>query len=457
MDLQAAKKTIRQVAVEEVRLFTSIPHRRKAKEYTTFTEGEFWECQQRMLLRIHDFSIRNVPYYRDQPERFPPISGAPTTIQGILERIPILSKQTVKNDTEAFWAQRHNPFIVEHTTGGTTGGARLRVRQSLGFLGHTQAILEEFYRQNLGIRRPRVLRLTGYISNLESDRRVYQIVPGTNVAYLSIYALSDKNKGVVKDFLTKYRPQLIHGYPSSIYELAKLVADCGWRRSEHEHLAVVSTAETLSNSHRQAIEASFNCRVFNQYGSQENQHLVLECQNGSMHIHPAQGIVEILKLDRDEPADVGELGRVIVTGLSNKAMPLLRYDIGDQAISTGYSATCACGLGWPTIGEVVGRIEDLMRTRDGRRFRLMSLGAASGIQESQIVQTGYEKFIFRAVLGGLAQSEIPATEERIVRELSTRIGAPAVVEFQYVDALPRTASGKLRAVVVDFDEDASRR
>lgn len=40
-----------------------------------------------------------------------------------------------------------------------------------------------------------------------------------------------------------------------------------------------------------------------------------------------------LKMDSDEPAEDGELGRIVITDLYNYAFPILRYDNGDTAIA----------------------------------------------------------------------------------------------------------------------------
>src|SRR5690606_9530474 len=49
------------------------------------------------------------------------------------------------------------------------------------------------------------------------------------------------------------------------------------------------------------------------------------------HLNQANYFIEILKQDSQEPAELGELGRIVVTDYFNMSMPLVRYDIGDLA------------------------------------------------------------------------------------------------------------------------------
>ena len=246
--------------------------------------------------------------------------------------------------------------------------------------------------------------------------------------------------------LNSFSPQLLHGYASALAELAELV---GGMVPAPE--AVVSTSETLTEKQREVIEARLGGRVCNEYGSQEGQHLVQECVQRGMHIHPARGIVELLNFATNDPVRVGEQGRVVVTGLHARAMPLIRYDLGDAAVSTGFADDCRCGSGWPTIGTVLGRTEDLVKLRDGRRVGMLSystLRDARGVREAQIIQSGYESFVYRIVPAeGLERA---STEDHIRRELQSRLGIAVSVRFEYVADLERGPSGKLRAVQVTF-------
>jgi phenylacetate-CoA ligase len=274
-------------------------------------------------------------------------------------------------------------------------------------------------------------------------------IPGTRSAFLSIYHLSEAHKGQLRDRLLEFKPNMLYGYASALSQLASLFSPGDL--DELRGIRCISTSETLLPEQRRQIVRNLGATVHNQYGSQEGQHFVLECQYERMHIHPRRGIVEILKFDSDVAADPGELGRVIVTGLTNRSMPLIRYSIGDSAVSTGFTSGCQCGVQWPTIGAVYGRTEDLVRTRDGRRIGLLSHATTKdlkGVLQSQIVQTDFGRFTYRIRLEhGADHRQI---EQHIVRELSNRLGEKIQVNFEYVDALERTAAGKIQAVIVRF-------
>ena len=80
-----------------------------------------------------------------------------------------------------------------------------------------------------------------------------------------------------------------------------------------------------------------------------------------MHAHPLAGVTEILRPD-GTPAPPGEMGEVVLTGLVNYAMPLIRYRVGDTARFA--TESCPCGRGMPVIEEIGGRLDDFVYTRE---------------------------------------------------------------------------------------------
>jgi phenylacetate-CoA ligase len=438
---------LRKAGIEQIKRVSGLPFRADVKRLERLGERDFWQHQEAALLRRYADARTHVPYYGDAAAGYPESLVATGDVVETLKALPILEKSVVKARTEDFWRRPYFLGSATDTTGGTTGGP-LRYRAAFYELGYTNAILEQRYLRITGTRTPRILRLTGFLHG-SAEKDLWARIPGTSVAYLSIYHLHRDFRDDVSDRLRRFRPQLIHGYPSAIAQLAKLYADTGLPVSSLR--AVTSTSETLYPEQRDVIEQALRTHVYNDYGSMEGQHLALECDHRSMHIHPARGIVELLKLDSEEPAQPGELGRVVVTGLLARSMPLFRYDLGDTAEATGYRADCRCGSRWPTIGRVYGRLEDLVKTRDGRRVGMISVSTLEkfdGILESQIVQRDYGSFVYRIKPDKTLNLE--DFERHVVADLRSRLQEDVSVKFEYVDSVGRTARGKLRSVVVQF-------
>jgi phenylacetate-CoA ligase len=106
---------------------------------------------------------------------------------------------------------------------------------------------------------------------------------------------------------------------------------------------VLLSSDNICCSAVEAIENSWGCEVFEHYGMTEVGYgCAVDCHaHNGMHIREGNILVEIVDPETLRPVPDGELGEVVVTTLSNEAMPLIRYRTGD--ISRIIPGTCRCG------------------------------------------------------------------------------------------------------------------
>ena len=98
---------------------------------------------------------------------------------------------------------------------------------------------------------------------------------------------------------------------------------------------------------RKFIEKAFGAEVFDIYGCTEIKEIAWECEkHEGYHINEDDVYVEILH--GESPAKPGEVGDIVLTDLRNKAMPLIRYRIGDRGLLI--AGNCSCGRTFLTHG-----------------------------------------------------------------------------------------------------------
>ena len=177
--------------------------------------------------------------------------------------------------------------------------------------------------------------------------------------------------------------QYAYGAPS---RFEGLIAFCSQSKVTPCFSAIVSGFELLSDGLRRSLETLFECPVVNMYGTNEIGIVGWECPSAQvMHVEEDYNFVEILKLDADEPAPDGELGRLVVTSMKSWLMPIIRYDTGDlAAIKT---IACPCGRKTRAITRLEGRhsvnffdfegcvvrpgpIIDILKNMDFEKFQL---------------------------------------------------------------------------------------
>lgn len=370
-----------------------------------------------------------------------------------LESWPVLTKRQLRErPLDYLHPGRSRDRILERTSGST--GTPLQVWWSYAASRRWYALVEARLRGWHGVtRRDRWAILGGQLVAAPDRRRPPYWVwnAAMRQLYLSSYHLAPDTVASYLVELERRRVRSILGYPSALGALAAMALDQGLRGPRLE--VVLCNAEPLSARQREQIGELFGCPVRDSYGLAELVAAASECEQGAMHLWPEVGVVELLD-DDDQPVAPGETGRLVATGLLNEAMALVRYDTGDLAALDPDPAPCPCGRSLPRMLRLEGRQDDVLVTPDGRRVGRLdpAFKAELPIREAQIVQIAAAAVVVRVV---------PATgwgerhRDALRAALADRLGPAMVITVETVDALPRTAAGKLRAVVRELDDSAA--
>jgi phenylacetate-CoA ligase len=274
--------------------------------------------------------------------------------------------------------------------------------------------------------------------------------------------------------LRKKRPTLIFGHAHSVYLLAQYlqkqvnggVVNGEWSEIDrnpspltthhspdtthhYRPKGIITTAMILHSWQRRSIEQVFNCPVTNRYGCEEVSLIACECErHQGLHINADSVYVEILRTDESGaltmPARPGESGSVVVTDLTNRAMPIIRYQVGDMAAFS--DRICPCGRGLPLLERIEGRDADYVVTPTGRLISGISLTEnfalqVPGVIQFQIVQERLGQFVFRLVRG----PDFGADSLKRLGELVNRHFGPEVeYRCEYLESIPSEPSGKYR-------------
>jgi phenylacetate-CoA ligase len=237
--------------------------------------------------------------------------------------------------------------------------------------------------------------------------------------------------------IRRYRPVLLQGYASILTAVARHFLDSG-TRPPASLIGVYSTAEVLDEGQRELMQRAFNCRVFNQYGSREVPNIACECRHGRMHVFTDMVALESLPIEGED--------RLLVTSLTNRLMPFIRYDIGDAGrLAAG---DCACGSPFPLMEMGMCRQNDLIRTPGGKRVHPSwfnrQLYGETGIEQYQFVQETPELVVLSVVGDDIEKSALAA---RLDARLRAEIDPAMSLRVEAVAAIARTASGKHRYVI----------
>jgi phenylacetate-CoA ligase len=413
---------------------------------------ERWKAwQEERLAYILHRAATKVPYYREYWRKHAQTGTRPWEE---LANWPILTKEPLRANPRAFLAEDCDPrrMYEEHTSGTT--GTPLTLWQSRETVRAWYALFEARWRRWYGVSmHDRWAILGGKLVTPVSQKRPPFWVwnSAMNQLYMSAYHLAPDLTPYYLDALVKYRIKYLWGYSSSLYVLAQDALRLG--RRDIKMAVVITNAEPLYDYQRKTIAEAFQCPVRETYGMCELVAAASECEHGRMHLWPEAGVVEVLKDNADEPAEPGESGRLVCTGLVNADMPLVRYAVGDRGGLGPQSEACFCGRTLGLIESVDGRCDDILVGTDGKRVGRLGpvFKTAWPLREAQIIQ---ERLDLVRVLCVPADGFTAQTAGEIAQRLQERLGDVQVV-VEEVAEIPRGPNGKFRAVVSKVDQHSA--
>lgn len=400
------------------------------------------------LRRMLAFANQHVPFYKSRiPSRIWDQLRAGDW--SAFETLPITEKSSLRQNPEAFCSQpKPDASWIPWNTSGTTG-TPIQLYYTRNAVARQYAFVER-YRELAGANRfVRRAQFTGkMIAPGENPGRFWRYDYANHALLLSTVHLTSENIPRYLDALADFTPRYISGYPSAIALLAHHSLRAG--RKDIHIAAALTSAETLLPEQRDVIEQAFGAKVFDQYGQTEMQSFWFECRYRRMHTHPLFGVTEILRANGTRCAP-GETGDVVLTGLLNEAMPLIRYRVGDRARWSDEDR-CPCGYAMPIIDAIEGRREDyLYSSQRGWVGRMdPALKGVLGVLECQFVQNSPATLdVYLVPTPGFTTLDRMMLEKNIHDRLGDRIQ----IETHFVPSIPRGANGKFRAVVSNLPRD----
>jgi phenylacetate-CoA ligase len=431
------------------------PHRRRFLTNCQLDQEAVVRLAQRRLTALLRHAYESSPFYRTRwnalgfrpSETFDPVAFA---------NLPFLTKNIIRDEKAAMVSNRFAPADLELSyTGGTTG------TQTAFFMDHACKVAR------VG-RQWGIFEQCGYRPGLRRALvwGVHSELPPAGVghslnAMFRRYATGDEtlcctimDAETTADFharLTRFQPAVLHGYPSGLMELARVIEE---RDLPPVHVErILTTAERLTPAIRVRLRRAFGGEVFDLYCTREYGTIGFECpQHKGLHIDSESLWIEIVK----DGCGVlpGEVGEIVITDLNNYGMPFVRSRTGD--IGALSPLPCECGLPWPVLMAVDGRDSDIVFRPDGRIVPALMLTDLlmdfPGVHSQQFVQNSRENLdVLLVVTGDFPDNGAVDVE----REVRTLMGEVTNVRVRLVDQLERNpVSGKTREVVCNVPAPA---
>ncbi len=212
-----------------------------------------------------------------------------------------------------------------------------------------------------------------------------------------VFDLSDEVLSSWIDRFRRHAFRYLYGYTSSLVYFARYCAERGVvLKSLCPSLQLcMVTSEVCTQQDRKVLEAGFGVRVVNEYGASEVGLIAFEHPDGKWRLCEELLYVEAVDEEGKAVPD-GMPGRLLITSLFNRAMPFIRYEIGDIGVLQTLPSGKRCLL------SLEGRTNDFVRlpsgkTAPGLTFYYIARGlleSSSFVKEFIIRQTALDVLEF---------------------------------------------------------------
>jgi phenylacetate-CoA ligase len=405
-------------------------------------ERELKDYQLKKIRSIIQYAANKVPYYRrlfqQQSLRIDDFSEIDD-----LKKIPCLEKKDIISNSDDLVADNVKGFKIKGCTSGTTGTPITIIHNLYSVIREHAFTWRQLhwagYRKS---QRRAWIRGDMIVSFEKNDAPYWRFNQIDNMLMMSSYHLSEVSAPKYITALESFDPVLIQAYPSSIAYLARYLDNSGRDYKGPSLRAIVTSSETLLDEHREAIERRMNCSCFDSYGHYERAAAIHTCENGNYHINSDYGFIELFP-DNDGTAEI------VGTGFGNRVMPLLRYKTGDRVIPADGAKKCPCGRKLPLVEKILGRMDDSIKTIDGRSVvRLAHIyKGLKNVMEAQIVQKALDRIQILIVPYGSFDMQ---DEKQLRSNVQQRLGKNMGVDINLIPKISRSRNGKLRNIISTF-------
>lgn len=262
--------------------------------------------------------------------------------------------------------------------------------------------------------------------------------------YVKAFGLSEiELENTLKKVSSKKR-LFIAGYPSVINQLAKVSINL---KIKPDVSGVICFGDKLFDSHKETIYNAFGrqTELVDTYGCAEGLLMACKHELDSYYIMAPHVFIELVD-DDGNPVKEGEIGHVLVTCLTNKAMPLIRYKLGDLAIKLPKDNYPDRRLfNYPLLQKVIGRETEIIKTNKGITLNIHSFTGVleyyQSIKQYKIIQNDLESIIIEYIVDTKYDFD-----ESILIEVKNKLNELTHhclnINFMKVEKIKPTKSGK---------------
>ena len=257
---------------------------------------------------------------------------------------------------------------------------------------------------------------------------------------MTVLPVSSGNTARHHLLLEDFRPAAICGTPSFVLHIAESLREQGGDPRALGLRYGMFGAEPWTEGLRAALERAFGCPAYDIYGLSEivGPGVAGECQaRAGLHVCDDHFLPEVIDPVTGAVLPPGTEGELVLTTLTKRALPMIRYRTGD--ITTLVTGPCACGRTSARIARLKGRSDDMLVIKGVNLYPSEIEATLLAVEE---LEPHYVLIVDRSETLARVEVQVEPAATLLARCGGFRAGHPALDEVRRLAAERlRTATG----------------
>ena len=426
--------------------YLALLYQLEQSQWWTPKQIQIFQFRQLQILLQH--AMQHVPFYREQYcSEFQ--AGNLKLTEELWRELPILRRSDVQENMENLLNSDlppdHGEVLWKTSSGSTSRPIKFATTEL------SQKIMRAIQARDFDWQGWRVQHKIAVIFSRTEHTKSFGWGTGFDEFYetgISVSLNAGNDTATIVRWLESESPVYLVCAATHLSELARYCLKHDIHLPELRQVRAIN--EILRPELKDLVYKAWGVRTTQVYSCEEAGLLASDHPDSNdLYVQDENVYLELLN-EQGLPCKPGEIGEVVITQLSNYAMPLIRYAIGDFAMR---GEACNRGRGLSMIRQVMGRQRNYLRMADGRSLwpavpATMFLQFPA-IERFQIIQNTLSEIEISLE----AKNKLTEVEsERLENMLRERfMGADFEFKFSYTSHIEAGPDGKFEDVISRID------
>lgn len=326
------------------------------RRYETLSREDIDQLQLERLQSTMKSTFKNVPFYQNEMKKRDLSPGDITEIESLKNFVFTTREDLSYNYPYGLFAVPLRDIVRINSTSGLAGRPAV-----LGYTKNDLNVWVELLSRLFvasDVSADDIVQISLVYGLANWGRSIMAAAENIEASVIPMSYLNPKKELMI---ISDYRVSCLVSTPSHALHLVGLLDEMGMDKDSLSLKRGILIAESVNEDDRSRIEEGLGVKTSTAYGIPEamGPGVAYECSEGRLHISQDHFIVEVIDPNNGRQLAPGEEGELVITTITTRAFPLLRFRTGDISRVT-YEDACGCKRTTATMEIPKRRSDDVL-------------------------------------------------------------------------------------------------